>query len=138
MINSRDLGKLRPRTQVKAEAFKKGCAAIGIPVLIYSTLRDEESQNALYAQGRSLPGKIVTNAKGGDSFHQYGVAFDFVPLKDGLPDWNNKEAYGKCGAVGRGLALEWGGDFKTFKDLPHMQDTLGFSVAEYKAGKVRQ
>lgn len=139
MINSRELGKLRPRTQAKAAAFQNGCAAIGIPVLIYSTLRDAESQNALYAQGRSLPGKIVTNAKGGDSYHQYGVAFDFVPLdKKGKPDWENLEAYCKCGEVGRNLALEWGGDFKSFKDLPHMQDTLGFSVAEYKAGKVRQ
>ena len=138
MINSRDLAKLRPRTQVKAEAFKAGCLAIGIPVLIYSTLRDTESQDQLYAQGRSLPGKIVTNAKGGDSYHQYGVAFDFVPLTNGVPDWNNLDKYEKCAEVGRNVGLEWGGDFKSFKDRPHMQDTLGFSVAEYKAGKVKQ
>ncbi len=138
MINSRDLGKLRPRTQAKAQAFQKACSDAGVPVLIYSTLRDAEAQDAEHAKGRTIPGKVVTNAKGGDSYHQYGVAFDFVPLVGGVPAWNDKIRYETCGQIGKNLGLEWGGDFKSFPDMPHMQDTLGFSVAEYKAGKVRQ
>lgn len=106
-------------------------------MLIYSTLRDKSSQDALYAQGRTAPGKIVTNAKGGDSYHQYGVAFDFVPLVDGKPAWDDTDRYEQCAEIGEKLGLEWGGNFKSFRDRPHMQDTLGFSVAEYKAGKVQ-
>ena len=138
MINSRDLAKLRPRTAAKAQVMQNACKDAGLPILIYSTLRDAEAQDAEYAKGRSLPGKVVTNAKGGDSFHQYGVAFDFVPLVGGVPAWNDLIRYEACAAIGKKLDLEWGGDFKSFPDRPHMQDTLGFSVAEYKAGKVRQ
>jgi peptidoglycan L-alanyl-D-glutamate endopeptidase CwlK len=136
MINSRDLMDLRPRTRAKAQAFIRECLKLDLPVLVYSTYRDKEAQDAEYAKGRTAPGKIVTNAKGGDSYHQYKVAFDFVPLVAGQPSWGSKDHYQKCAAIGKSLGLEWGGDFTTLVDMPHMQDTLGFSIAEYKAGKV--
>jgi peptidoglycan L-alanyl-D-glutamate endopeptidase CwlK len=136
MINSRALTDLRPRTQAKAEAFIRECEKAGLPVLIYSTLRDGEAQDAEYAKGRTAPGKVVTNAKGGDSYHQYGVAFDFAPLVDGKPAWGDAERYRKCAVIGKGVGLEWGGDFKTLVDMPHMQDTLGFAIAAYKAGRM--
>ena len=135
MINSRDLEELRPRTRVKAMAFEANCRAVGKPVLIYCTYRDVEAQDAEYAKGRTKPGKIVTNAKGGDSFHQYRVAFDFVPLINGVTNWGDKARYRECAEIGKQCGLEWGGDFKSFKDMPHMQDTLGYSVADYKAGR---
>ena len=136
MINSRDFDKLIPRTREKAVAFQIACREAGVPVLIYQTLRDKEFQDQLYAQGRTTPGKIVTNAKGGNSFHEYGVAFDFVPLVDGVPAWKDDKRYQLCGQIGKQLGLEWGGDFKSIKDMPHMQDTAGFTIAEYAAGKV--
>jgi peptidoglycan L-alanyl-D-glutamate endopeptidase CwlK len=136
MINSRRLSDLRPRTQAKALDMQTKCAAVHKPILIYSTLRDEESQNSLYALGRTLPGKIVTNAVGGDSFHQYRVAFDFVPLVNGQPAWGDFNLYRECAEIGKACGLEWGGDFKSIKDMPHMQDTGGYSIADYKAGKV--
>ena len=135
MINSRDFDKLRPRTREKVIAFQTACREAGVPVLIYQTLRDKEYQNSLYAQGRTKPGKVVTNAKGGNSFHEYGVAFDFVPLVNGQPAWDATKRYALCGQIGKKLGLEWGGDFKSFKDMPHMQDTLGFTIADYAAGK---
>ena len=140
MINSRDFDKLRPRTREKAIAFQTACREAGVPVLIYQTLRDKEYQDSLYAQGRTKPGKIVTNARGGSSFHEYGVAFDFVPLVEGKPAWNDKERYDRCIRIGEGLSLESGKHFKDSKgrplvDMPHMQDTLGFTIADYAAGK---
>lgn len=140
MINSRDFDKLRPRTREKAVAFQTACREAGVPVLIYQTLRDKEYQDSLYAQGRTMPGKIVTNAKGGQSYHEYGVAFDFVPLVGGLPAWKDTEQYMKCIAIGEKLGLESGKNFKDSKgrplvDLPHMQDTMGYSIADYAAGK---
>ena len=137
MKNSRSLLDLRPRTRAKAQAMEAACKAAGKPILIYSTLRDVESQNEIYAQGRTKPGLIVTKVKGGDSYHQYGVAFDFVPTIKGIPQWRDLVLYDECAAIGKRCGLEWGGDFKGFPDRPHMQDTLGFSVAEYKAGKVQ-
>ena len=135
MISSREIETLRLRTQVKARAMEARCRAAGKPILIYSTLRDAESQDDLYAQGRTKPGRIVTNAKGGDSYHQYGVAFDFVPIINGVTNWGDTARYRECAAIGKHCGLEWGGDFKSFKDMPHMQDTLGYSVADYKAGR---
>ena len=135
MINSRDFDKLRPRTREKAIAFQTACREAGLPVLIYQTLRDAEYQDQLYAQGRTKPGKVVTNAKGGSSFHEYGVAIDFVPLVEGLPAWNDDKRYQQCAQIGKKCGFEWGGDFKSFKDRPHLQDTMGFTIADYAAGK---
>ena len=77
MINSRSLSDLNPKVAAMCSEFINRCKAEGIDVLITSTYRDAESQNALYAQGRTTPGKKVTNAKGGQSFHNWKVAFDF-------------------------------------------------------------
>ena len=140
MINSRDFDKLRPRTREKAIAFQTACREAGLPVLIYQTLRDAEYQDQLYAQGRTKPGKIVTNAKGGQSYHEYGVAFDFVPLVGGVPAWGDMKRYDLCIQIGEKLGLESGKYFKSstgkpLVDLAHMQDTMGFTIADYAAGK---
>lgn len=137
MINSRDLNDLMPRVREKAKQFVAQCKARhGIDVLITNTLRDNEYQASLYAQGRTAPGKIVTNSKPGSSFHNYAVAFDFVPLKDGKPDWSDNDKWQKCGAVGVSLGLQWGGNFKSISDKPHMQDPGGYTIADYRNGKV--
>ena len=135
MINSRSIEDLHPRVREKCIAYQKACGAAGIDIIITSTLRDAESQNALYAQGRTAPGKIVTRVKGGYSFHNFGVAFDFVPIVNGKAVWNDNDLWAKCGSIGRAVGLEWGGDWRTFVDKPHMQDTGGFKIADYLAGK---
>lgn len=121
MINSRDINQLVPEMQELCKQFVAECKKQGIEVLITSTYRDHESQDALYAQGRTKPGNKVTNAKGGQSAHNWRVAFDFCPLKDGKPDWNDLEKFKKCGAIGQKLGMDWGGNFKSIKDLPHFQ-----------------
>lgn len=121
MINSRKLEDLTPRMQVLCKSFIASCKKQGIDVLITSTYRDNESQDALYAQGRTKPGSKVTNAKAGQSVHNWREAFDACVLKDGKPDWNDIAKYNQIGAIGKALGLEWGGDWVSFKDLPHFQ-----------------
>lgn len=136
MINSRSLDDLHPRVKALAERFKAECLAVGYEVLIYSTYRDIEAQNAIYAQGRTTKGVIVTNAKGGQSFHNYRVAFDFVPMVHGKPLWNDSLAYAKCGKVGEALGLEWAGRWTgKLKETAHMQFSGGLSLADFQAGK---
>jgi peptidoglycan L-alanyl-D-glutamate endopeptidase CwlK len=135
MINSRDIKDLHPKMQVLCNQFIAKCKDDGITVIITSTYRDFESQNALYAQGRTTPGKIVTNAKAGQSFHNFRVAFDFCPTLESKAIWNDTLLFIKCGQIGKSLGLEWGGDWKTIKDLPHLQFTNGLSLAEFQAGK---
>ena len=136
MINSRSLDDLHPRVKALAEQFVSDCKKIGWDVLIYSTYRDIEAQNAIYAQGRTTKGVIVTNAKGGQSFHNYRVAFDWVPLFHGKPLWSDKDAYATCAKVGEALGLEWAGRWSgKLKETAHFQFTGGLSLADFQAGK---
>ncbi len=136
MINSRSIDDLHPKVQVLCTQFIEKCKSVGISVIIDSTYRDFESQNALYAQGRTTPGKIVTNAKAGESYHNFRVAFDFCPLlADGRPDWNDTLLFIKCGNIGKSLSLEWGGDFKSIKDMPHFQYTEGLTLEDFRKGR---
>lgn len=136
MVNSRDINDLLPCVAERVKKFVASCKAEGIDLLITSTYRDNESQNALYAQGRTKAGKIVTNAKGGDSFHNYRCAIDVVPLINGKPEWNTNAAVWQTVAkLGKQAGLEWAGDWKTFKELAHFQYTGGLTLKDLKAGK---
>lgn len=110
-----------------AMRFLHACTLKGINILITCTYRDNEYQDYLYAQGRTRPGKIVTNAKGGESAHNYKVAFDFCPLVGGKPDWNDTKLWKEIGAIGQSVGLDWGGSWKSFPDMPHMQ-VPGFKI----------
>ena len=91
----------------------------------------------MYAKGRTSPGKRVTNAKAGQIYHNYGLAFDVVEIKNGKALWNNPN-WNKIGALGKSLGFTWGGDWK-FTDKPHFQMTFGKHHRElaqlYKQGK---
>jgi peptidoglycan L-alanyl-D-glutamate endopeptidase CwlK len=136
MINSRNLNDLLPVVKLKVERFMGLCVANGIDLLITSTYRDYESQDALYAQGRTAPGKIVTNAKGGHSFHNYQCAVDVVPIVNGKPDWDGSHpVWAKLGEFGKQAGLDWAGEWKTFKELAHFQYTGGLTIDDLIAGK---
>ena len=136
MINSRRLEDLLPTVQARAARWIAECERQGVPVLVTSTYRDNESQAAIYAQGRTTPGKIVTNAKAGESLHNYRVAVDFVPLVGGKPDWEDAAKFAKAGQIAESQGMEWAGRWKSFKELAHVQFTGGLSLADFKAGKV--
>ena len=135
MINSRDINELHPKVQIMCRQFIIACKEAGIDVLITSTYRDYESQDDLYAQGRTKSGKIVTNARAGYSYHNFRVAFDFVPLANGKAIWDNDILFAKAGSIGKSVGLEWGGDFITFKDKPHFQFTNGLSLTNFRNGR---
>ena len=111
-----------------------------VDIRITQGYRSIEYQNDLYAQGRTKPGTIVTNAKGGSSYHNFGLAIDFVLIKggydtkadldkDGTADWMEVVAIAKM------LGFEWGGDWERFIDKPHFQMTFGLTTAELRSGR---
>jgi peptidoglycan L-alanyl-D-glutamate endopeptidase CwlK len=117
----RDINKLHPELRAIVPVFLEKCKASGLPVMITETFRMKEEQDALYAQGRTKPGKIVTQAKYPYSAHCWGVAFDFCRSVKGR-EWDNSDKFfNKVGAIGVSLGLEWGGNWKSFVDLPHLQ-----------------
>jgi len=144
MIASRKIDDLLPVVHDKCKAFVKKCAEQGITILVYSTYRDIEQQNATYAIGRTVKGANptkarpmgakVTNAKGGESFHNYRVAFDWVPVIGGKPQWNNAKLYEQCGEIAESCGLEWAGRWVKFRETAHCQHTGGHNIAWFKAG----
>lgn len=138
MINSRKIEDLHPYVATLCKKFVAAAKKEGIDVLITSTYRDAESQNALYAQGRTKPGRIVTNAKAGQSFHNYRLAFDVVPIVNGKAMWNDMRTFRRLGEIGKNIGLEWAGDWKAFKEYPHFQWTGGLSLGQLRAGKQPQ
>jgi peptidoglycan LD-endopeptidase CwlK len=121
MINSRKIEDLAPEMQEKCRAFIALCALNGIDIIITSTYRDFESQDALYAQGRTKPGSRVTNAKAGESYHNFRVAFDWVPVINGKAIWNDTKLLTKCGVLAEQVGLEWAGRWTSFKEMVHCQ-----------------
>lgn len=117
-------------------------ALIGSAMCRFSyTLRTFAEQNVLFAQGRTKPGKIVTKARGGLSYHNYGMAIDIVLIINGKEaSWNDKKDFDGDGNadwmevvnIFKQYGWEWGGDWQ-FKDSPHFQKTFGKSVRELLA-----
>ena len=110
----------KPELQQLAIQFLDACEAQGIEVVITYGIRSYQEQEALYAQGRTTPGKIVTNAKPGTSLHETGIAFDAAPLVNGKIDWNS-HLFDTMGPIGESVGLVWGGRFKSIVDRPHYQ-----------------
>lgn len=107
----------------------------GYQILITQGYRSIAEQNDLYAQGRTKPGSIVTNAKGGESNHNYRLAFDIAVLfPDGSIDWNTESKYKAVGKLGQSIGLDWGGAWTGFVDLPHFEYMYGFTVKQLQSG----
>lgn len=107
-----------------------------LAIRVVQGLRTIKEQNALYAQGRTAPGKIVTKAKGGSSFHNYGLAIDFAFLVDGkeiswstVKDWDldGRADWYEVVDIFKAAGWEFGGDWKSLKDYPHLQKTFGYT-----------
>lgn len=135
MVNSRSINDLQSKVAAMCSEFINRCKAEGIDVIITSTYRDAASQDALYAQGRTKPGKKVTNARAGQSYHNWGVAFDFCPIVNGKAIWNDVALYTKCGEIAEGIGLEWAGRWTKFKEMAHCQYTGGLTLKDFQAGK---
>jgi len=134
MINSRDLASLHPTVQKMARQFIIDCGHAGIDVLVTSTYRDAESQDALYAQGRTTPGRKVTNARAGQSYHNYKIALDFVPIVNGKPNWNDLSLFTKCGEIAESCGFEWAGRWRKMREYAHIQFTNGHTLKHFQNG----
>ena len=132
----RDRTQLHPRLQSKIKELILKSAKAGLLIGIGECVRTVEEQDALYAQGRTEPGNIVTNAKGStySSMHQWGIAFDFY-RNDGQGLYNDSDAFFRqVGKIGKSIGLEWGGDWTSPVDKPHFQlPDWGSTPAKLKA-----
>ncbi|WP_066435514.1 M15 family metallopeptidase [Chryseobacterium sp. CCH4-E10] len=99
-------------------------------IRITQGLRTFQEQDQLYTIGRSKPGKKVTNAKAGQSIHNYGLAVDIALIIDGKTaswdtkaDWDGdkKSDWMECVAIFQANGWDWGGNWETFKDMPHFE-----------------
>jgi len=139
---------LHPKVRDEVKALIEKAEAgfpVNMAIRIVQGLRTIEEQDALYEQGRTKPGAIVTKAKGGSSFHNYGLAIDFAILtdtdgngsyndlswdikrdndKDGVADWL------EVVKIFEDAGWEWGGKWATLKDYPHLQKTFGLTWRE--------
>jgi peptidoglycan LD-endopeptidase CwlK len=122
-MSSRSLDDLRPEIRPQVDAFLAECAASNIDVLVTCTLRSNAEQADLYAQGRTQPGHIVTDAPAGKSAHNYGLAIDVVPMVNGKPDWNGHDpVWMQIGEIGQNAGLQWAGaPGFPFPEEPHFQ-----------------
>src|SRR5690348_1244502 len=122
------LGLLYPRLADAVRKMHDMLLGEGITIIVVQGLRTIAEQQALYEQGRSTPGKIVTNATGGHSYHNYGLAADCaVKNPDGSIDWNaSHPAWKRMEAVGVSLGLTSGANWVRIVDAPHFQITGRF------------
>ena len=137
---------MNPIVQQKAFDLVRKCYERGVYVAITQAFRTKEEQDELYAQGRTEPGKIVTQAKGGESYHNYGLAVDFaLYTRDGKEcSWSEIADYDRDGVAdwtevlqeARRLGFELGADWKGFRDSPHLQIAFGLSINDLKRGKL--
>lgn len=126
-------GEIHPELAKKVEILLNEAQAQGLDVFAFEGFRSIQKQNALYESGRG-----VTQATGGNSYHNYGLAVDIVfKDKNGNPSWDNNHDWQKLGDIGKSLGLKWGGDFKKpngqpFKDMAHFEFHPGFNMAQVK------
>ena len=118
--SEKNIATLLPEVQPVARALVQKAALNGIRIKIISGLRTYAEQDELYAQGRTKPGPKVTNARGGYSNHNFGIAFD-VGIFEGQKYLPDSVKYKAVGVLGADLGLEWGGSWKTIVDQPHFQ-----------------
>jgi len=101
-----------------------------VPIRVTQGFRSYTEQDALYQQGRSLPGKVVTNARPGESWHNFGLAVDVVPMTELGPDWNKSHpVWLELLRLGESLGLVEGATWRSFPDWPHFQWTGTFPVS---------
>jgi peptidoglycan L-alanyl-D-glutamate endopeptidase CwlK len=128
---------LLPQVQPRATAWLADCERLGIWLLLTEGYRSWLQQAMDYAQGRIRPGKRITNAKPGFSFHQYRVAIDFVPAdgKGGL-HYEDMLRYTQAAALAKAHGFEWGAEWtRAFRDVPHLQYTGGLTIQDFRNGK---
>jgi peptidoglycan L-alanyl-D-glutamate endopeptidase CwlK len=155
-VASRLISDLKTEVAYKVRAWCVACARRNVDALVYCTLRSPEEQDDLYAQGRTKPGPIVTNARAWQSWHQFGRAIDSVPLRAGKALWepfatkSDRKAFERSGDLKYLLpewrvfaeeaelaGLEWAGRWTKFREYVHLQDRGRLTLEQARAAMVR-
>ncbi|PKR84538.1 peptidase M15 [Heyndrickxia camelliae] len=136
--------ELNPIVKERTNQLVEQAAKKGITVVITDGFRSAADQDQLYKKGRTVSGNIVTNAKGGESYHNYGLAIDFaLKTTAGKVIWdmqydgnkNGKSDWYEVVDLAKNLGFTWGGDWTKFKDYPHLQMDFGLSIADLQNGE---
>lgn len=128
--------KFRP---VAIAAWTEAQAAMpaNTQIIVVQGLRSMEESNELYAKGRTTSGPIVTNAPGGSSYHNYGLAFDFAMITNGNDDYVVGPNWMKVVSIMESHGMTWGGTFASIQDDPHFEQRFGYNwrqlLAKYNA-----
>ena len=132
------INKLHPSVREEVHKIIEECdkALTGkAKIRVTQGLRTNKEQDDLYAIGRTKLGKKITNARGGQSIHNYGFAVDICLVIDGktaswdtAKDWDNDQVadWYECVKIFAKYGWDWGGNWKKFKDLPHF-DKKGYN-----------
>lgn len=140
----RNLATLDPKAVPMAREFlclaKATAASLGCDVVVISGNRTYKEQDALYAQGRTKPGPIVTKARGGYTDHNFGIAFDVgIFLGKIYLDGGTKEQQALAAKVHKAISMhaescgfEWGGDWESIVDYPHYGVKTGKTTAQLR------
>lgn len=142
--SERNIGTLNKNAQEWAREFMRRVLAAdvlpdGWTVKIISGNRTYAEQEALWSKGRTAPGPKVTNARGGQSNHNFGIAWD-IGLFDAKGTYNppgNLGVYRAIGKIGKALGLTWGGDWRGMVDLPHFEVKTPFTLEQKRAFMAR-
>lgn len=134
--SEKELVGVHPTVADKARELIKKMYDEGIGIAIVQGFRSFEEQNALYAKGRTIKGVAkVTNAKGGQSIHNYGLAVDFCIFDDNKqPQWEVNKEWMHVVESAEKMGFESGARWKFF-DAPHLQMTFGLTLKQLQAGK---
>lgn len=144
----RDISALHPEFQPLVRTWLKMCERAKITILVTETKRDLAVQEAFYARGRMPYDAVkqlylaaglrapreqgykqdvtITNAKPGYGWHPYGLAVDYVPIVDGKLDWiynpeDPDDFWDEIAYLAKSLGMQWGGDWRSIKDRPHVE-----------------
>jgi peptidoglycan L-alanyl-D-glutamate endopeptidase CwlK len=135
-ISEQRLSEVYPGLATLVRQMADQLAAEGIDIRVTQSLRPMAEQEALYAQGRTTPGNVVTDAQPGYSWHNFGLAVDVAPLTPTGPDWDiHHPVWQRIVAVGESLGMASGSVWRTFPDWPHFQWTGIFPVSPNDAAR---
>ncbi|AJD91925.1 hypothetical protein JMA_26080 [Jeotgalibacillus malaysiensis] len=133
----RNMGAIDSRVRDMMIEVIRRAYSEGINVQISSGLRTNDEQNRLYAKGRTASGNIVTNARAGQSVHNYGLAVDYF-LTNRTGDtavWTVNDQWKRVAAIAKSMGFTWGGDWTSFPDASHLEYTKGLTWKDLQAGR---
>lgn len=136
--------ELHPVVNDKTDQLIEKAASAGIDIVITDGFRSVEDQDEIYERGRTVEGSIVSHARGGESYHNYGLAIDFaIRTNEGNVVWdmeydgngNGESDWMEVVDIAKDLGFAWGGDWQGFKDYPHLEMRFGLTIRELQRGE---